>query len=548
MTRLRATALLLFLCVGCTPDEPRPARTAAHDYLPQDGGTLVRRLSTDIATLNPVRAGGAHDRYINKYLFTPLLYLDQHLQPVAGLARSWTISPDGLVYRFELDDRATFSDGTPVRASDVVFTLRKIIDPKVEATLVAGEFDHLDLARTRAVNDHTLEVAFRYPLAAQLIRFADVFVLPEHVYAVGDFNNDFNDTAVGSGPYRLLKRAHGKQIIVERRAAYWTTKPHIQTVVFTVIGDHVTAWNALKTGVIDESIITSETWLRERANTTLTRTLTFDRFYTLNYTYIAWNNRAPVLADTRVRRALAMCVPTEAIIRDIYHGTARVVTGPFTLDEYACNPHVQAVKYDPAEAQRILASAGWLDRDGNGVLERGGKTMTFTMVVMAGSAVTTQFAQIVQAEFKKIGVELKVSALDGAALVQQLTAGNYDAAYFAWTLDSDPDPYPLFHSSQFPPRGQNFVFYSNPQADRLMEDARKELDFNARKALYWRIHELLAADQPYAWTVQASVKWARSKRLRGVTVSPGYGLFLWYPGEFSWWLSHDEASPSAAKP
>ena len=106
-------------------------------------------------------------------------------------------------------------------------------------------------------------------------------------------------------------------------------------------------------------------------------------------------------------------------------------------------------------------------------------------------------------------------------------------------MDADPIPTHCFTASSSP-RGQNLVFYSNREADRLIDDARRELDASKRKSLYWRLHEVLADDQPYTWTVQVSMKWGLSKRLRGVATSPGYGLFLWYPGEFDWWIHADE--------
>ena len=519
---------------GCsrerTRDHEAPQRT------PTDGGTLIRRLTSDIATLNPIQAATANERYVDKYLYTPLIYLDRDLQPVAGLATSWSISTDGLTYRFELNERATFSDGTAVRASDVLFTLRKIADPNSDASQIAGFFDHLDLRRTRIVGDHTIEIAFREPLASQLIHFADVSILPEHVYSHGQFNRDFNDRAVGSGPYRLIRRTPGEEIVMERRTDYWREKPHIQTVVFKVLSDHSTAWNALKIGQIDETIVASDTWLREHTNPALLRSIHFSRFYALQYNFIAWNNRRPVLADKRVRRGLAMCIPVDAIVRDVYHGMARAMSGPFTPAEYAFNPNVPPIRYDPAEARRLFAAAGWVDRDGDGMLEKDGKQFALEMLIPPGAA-TTQFTQIVQAEMKKAGVRIEIRTIDGAAQVQQIREGNFDSAYLGWELDADPDPYALFHSSQVPPRGQNFVFYSNPVADRLIEKARRELDPATRRALFWQLHEVLAADQPYTWTVQVTAKWAISKRVNGVAISKAYGLFNWYPGEFDWWIT-----------
>jgi peptide/nickel transport system substrate-binding protein len=423
-----------------------------------------------------------------------------------------------------------------VRASDVLFTLRQIVNPAVDAPQIANYFEELDVTRTRAIDDHTVDIAFRRPLASQLMHFADVFVIPERTYGHGDFNKDFNDLSVGSGPYRIASRERGKEIILERRADYWREKPHIQTVVFKVIADHGTAWNALKVGEIDETIISSDTWNREHTNPALTRTIDFRRFYTIGYNFIAWNNRRPLLADPRVRRALTMCVPIDAIVRDLYHGTARALSGPFTADEYAFNPAVPMVAFNPAEARRLFASAGWLDRDGDGVLERNSRKFALEMMVIQGSASSLQFAQAVQAELKKVGVQLDIRAADATAFTQQMRAGNYDAGFSAWELDADPDPKSLFHSSEVPPQGQNFVFYSSAEADRLIDAARQELDFSKRKALYQQLHQVLANDQPYTWTVQVSLKWAINKRLHGVATSAGSGLFLWYPGEFDWWV------------
>lgn len=531
------------LCFACSRDERRVERPEPPPVVndrPQDGGTLVRRLDVDIVTLNPVRGTTRYERYVHNYLFTPIVYLDHNLQPIPGLAKSWKISDDGLLYRFELDEKATFADGTPVRASDVVFTLRKIVDPATEAPQIHGSFEKIDIPRTRALDDHTVEVAFREPLATQLTRFNDVFVIPEHIYSKGDFRNDFNDTAVGSGPYRLVKREAGKEIVVERRDDFRGDKPHIQTVVFKVISDHGIAFNALKRGELDETMIASDTWLRERTNPALTRAIDFQRFYTLNYNYIAWNGRHPLLSDKRVRRALAMCIPLESVVQDLYHGTARAMSGPFTPDEYAYNPNVPVLRYDPEGATKLLASAGWSDKDGDGVLEKGNRKFALDLLVMPGSTTTSQFAQMIQSELKKIGVQLEIVTMDGAMAIQRILAGNYQAAYLGWDLDPDPDPYALFHSSQFPPQGQNIVFYSNPEADRLIDAARREFDQTKRKEMYWRLHEVLAEDQPYAWTIQASVKWGINKRVRGVKTSRGYGLYVWYPGELDWWIPRDQ--------
>lgn len=536
----RSWLLLALVFCACGAERTQPAASSQPRASgPRDGGTLYRRLEADVSTLNPIVAMSGYDRYVANYLFTPLIHFDRELQPAPALATSWEINADGTRYRFKLDPRATFADGTPVRASDVVFTLRRIADPKSGAVQIAGAFELLDLANTRAVDAHTVDVAFRERLATQLTSFHDVFVLPEHVYGKGNFRDDFQERAIGSGPYRLVRRDIGKEIRLERRNDYWGARPHIQTIVFKIVSDHTTAFNALTIGELDETRITSDRWLRDRNDPALTRAIDFRAIYTLNYNVIAWNNEHPILKDAQVRRALAMCVPLETIVRDLFGGSARPVTGPFTPDEWACNPAVKPVPYDPAGARQMLAARGFGDRDGDGILDRGGRPLTFDFVVIAGNTATLQLGQMLQAEWKKIGVNAEIVTLDGAAAIQRVIAGNYAAAYLAWDLDPDPDPYALFHSSQVPPRGQNIVRYAKAEVDHLIERARRELQQPERQALYWRLHELLAADQPYTWTVQVTSKWALSKRLRGVETSRTTGLFSWYPGELGWWLAAD---------
>jgi peptide/nickel transport system substrate-binding protein len=505
---------------------------------PQDGGTLYRRLNLDVSTLNPVNLANRYDRLVANYLFTPVVNLDRSLMPIPGLADSWEISEDGLTYRFKLNKKATFSNGQPVRASDVVFTLRKIADPKTEAVQVHDAFASLDLEKTRAIDDHTVEVVFRQRLAAQLVRFNDVMVLPEAVYSIGELRKDFFIRAVGSGPYMLVRRDVGKEIVLQRRKDYWGVRPHIETIVFKVVDDHAVAFKALLNGDLDESLVTSDTWLRERNNPQSTRVIDFQRFYTLNYNFIAWNNRNPFFKDKRVRRAMSMCIPLDVVVQELFQGTARAMSGPFTPDEWAYNPTVPVIKYDPAGAQELLAAAGWRDTNADGVLDKDGKPFHFSLIAMSGSATSKQIAQMVQSELKKIGVQADVAMMEGGQAISRLMGGNYDAAYLSWDLDADPDPYAIFHSSQFPGSGgQNWVFYSNPEADRIMDEARHELDTSKRKDLYWRLHEILAEDQPYTWVVQVSAKWGINKRVHGVVSSRGFGFFQWYPGELGWWLA-----------
>jgi peptide/nickel transport system substrate-binding protein len=536
--RVLIVTLTLTLAVSCGRETPAPQSAAAtpDDNMPQEGGTLLRHLPADVATLNPVIPTSRYDRLVMNYIFTPLVTLDVDLKPGPGLATKWEISPDGLNYVFHLDPRATFSDGTPVHASDVLYTIAKVVDPTTEAAQAAGGFDKIDMSKTHVIDDHTIAVGFKEALAPQLAHFNDILVMPEHVYSKGDFKSGFNFNAVGSGPYRLVRRIAEKEIVLERRADFWGRKPYIQTVIFKPISDYVTSWNALKRGDIDETELTSDIWMMNSTRPELQKYIAFRRFYYLSTNTIAWNNKGPVLNDRRVRRALAQCVDLKSVINNLYHGTARAMNGPFTPDQWAYNPNVPVIEFDPVAAQHALNSIGWLDTDHDGVLDKDHKPLKVDLLIFSGNPPAQQFGQLLQSELKKIGVVLTLTQMEPTALLQRILAGNYDAAYLSWDLDPDPDPYGLLHSSQWPPRGQNVVFYKNPAADALIEAGRKEFNQSKRIEIYRKFHELAANDQPFTWTLQVSVKWGINRRVHGVRESKGFGLFLWYPGEFDWWI------------
>jgi peptide/nickel transport system substrate-binding protein len=315
---------------------------------------------------------------------------------------------------------------------------------------------------------------------------------------------------------------------------------------FKIIQSGATAWNAAKLGQLDETSVQSDIWLRERENSALQERLNFVDYYGLAYNYIAWNGRLPIFSDKRMRRAMAMCINVRSIITNLYGGTARVLTGHFLPGQDGFNPAVPSIEYDPEAAKQLLTSLGWLDTNGDGILDRGGKPLSFDLMITTGSTSAQSIAQLMQADLKKVGIRMEIAVVDFAALMQRILAGNYQAAYLSWDLDADPDPYGLFHSSQTPPRGFNFTFYSNPEADRLIEQARREFDEGKRAEMYRQLHAILAEDQPYAWMVQPTVKWVLNKRVRNARLGRGYGLFLWTPGELDWWLA--DARPSPVRP
>jgi len=213
---------------------------------------------------------------------------------------------------------------------------------------------------------------------------------------------------------------------------------------------------------------------------------------------------------------------------------------PFPPTQFGYNPAVSAIEYDPDGALKLFQATGWRDSDGDGILDKDGKPFKLEMLIAPGNGGSIPFVQVYQNQLKQIGVQLDVVPLDFSVMIQRIFKGQYQCAYLSWDLDPDPDLYPIFHSSQIPPRGSNFVFYSNPEVDKLIVNSRGEMDDSKRLEMFQRLHAILAEDQPYLWALQSSIKWAVNRRVKNVKESKGWGLFGWDPGPLEWWIPSEE--------
>jgi peptide/nickel transport system substrate-binding protein len=415
--------------------------------------------------------------------------------------------------------------------SDVIFTLNKIFD--AQSTQFAPWFDGLDRAITKAIDERTVRVVFDKPHAGRIFSF-NVGVMPEHVYAKEDLTK--TSIVVGNGPYVLKRRERDSSLLLERRDNYWREKPQIASVRFQPIADNAVAWSAMQRGDVDVSRIDNDLWARVKDDPAVQQKIAFHDNWQLGYNCIVWNLADPILSDARVRRALAMSFDRQTVIDKLYHGQARAVTGPFTPDQRENNTEAAPIEFNPTAAAGLLASAGWRDSDGDGVLDREGKPFALTLLTVAGSNLSRDQAQVFQQALGRIGVKLEIKPLDEAAFYDLVFQRNYQAAFLAWVNEPDPDPSDLFHSGKMAPNGMNVTGYASPEADQLMDEAAAELDPERRIDLYHQLHDVLARDQPYLWTIQVAEKWAVSKRVQNVRVAKGYGLFHWYPDSRAWWL------------
>src|SRR5262245_13836684 len=505
-----------------TPEAVAPAlefRDGSKDGTPEPGGTLQRRLAGEPTTLNAVLQSSLFEALVLQYVQRNLFDFDGALNEVPGLAEKLETSADGREYVITLRGDAVWEDGKPVTAKDALFTIQKVTDPKIPAPVFKPLFEGLE--KVEALDPRRIRLRFREPYSFRAMAFV-LPLLPEHRFAGQRFLSARDNRApLSNGPYRLVAWKTQESVELERNPRYAGPRGHFDRILFRIVPDNATAYRLLAAGQLDEDQIDATQKARAESDPAFRSCCRLIEFYNLDYNYIALNNRSPFFSDARVRRAMTMLLDRASLVRNIYRGSARIISGPWAPDSPAYDASVEPLPFDPAGAAKLLADAGWRDTNGNGSLDHDGREFEFDLLVSAGSDIGRQIDEMLAAELAKVGVTARVRQMEWSAFVGKVDAGEFDAASLGWSAaDPNPDPYFYWHSSQCPPEGQYIGCYSSISADRLMDEARTTLDAEKRKVMFHRLHRIFRDDAPAIFVVNPTQKFAFTRSVRGVTTSP----------------------------
>lgn len=525
---MRRIPVAWFLCwhLLCFAVLPALSRADAGE----DGDWLINHLSAEPATLNLIISTDAYASDINDYIYESLLKRDEKtLEMVPVLAESWEISEDHLTYTFHLKKDVHWQDGEPFTARDVLFSFDRIRDPKVDAAHRRNYYQ--DVESIEAPDPYTVRYRYRIPYYLALEFCGGIPIVPAHLFKEGeDFNqHPIGRSPVGTGPYRFLHWDTGKEIVLVRNEDYWGVKPHLSRVVFKIITDSTVGLQVLKQGGLDFISLRPIQWVRQTQNKRFEENFQKLKYYSPTYSYIGWNLRKPLFSDRRVRQAMTMLIDRETILKKILFGLGTVVSGPFYVNSPDYDSAIKPLPYDPAGAVALLKSAGWEDRNGDGIVDKDGVPFTFEFLISSGSKFGEQVATMLQENLKQAGIKMEIRKLEWAVFIQRIEDHNFDAVTLAWSMGYESDPFQLWHSSMSE-KGSNFVGFKNEEADRLIETSRKEFDVAKRREMYHRFHEIVHEEQPYTFLFTTEALVAVSRRFQNVNVYP-MGLA---PRE--WWV------------
>lgn len=520
-----------FLCALFISGCHKPADTNSAGGGPEAGDMYVASSIGDATYLNPVLATDSASGDINGLIFNGLVKYDKDLKLTGDLAESWEVSPDNLTITFHLRKNVRWHDGAPFTADDVQFTYERLIDPDVRTPYGS---DFALVRKVEVIDPYTVRVTYKEPFAPALESWG-MGMLPKHIFEKGDFNsNPANRSPVGTGPFTFREWVTDEKIVLDSNPGYFEGKPPISRYVYRIIPDQAVQFLELRKQGIDEMGLTPD---QSKAYPEFFSAYNKFRYPSFSYVYMAFNLRIPLFAEKRFRRAVAMAIDKREIIDGVLLGMGKAATGPFPPQSWAYDPSVKDTGYDPKKAGEFLDELGWKDTNGDGLRDKGGKPLEFTLISNQGNKMRELSAQIVQAQLRKIGIKVNIRIIEWSSFVHQfVNKKNFDAVMLGWSLARDPDQFSIWHSSQDKEGQYNFISYKNPEVDRLLEEGRRTFDTKKREAIYRKIHRTLADDLPYIFLYYPEALPVIHKRFQGPEVAAaGIGWNF-----YKWWVPKEE--------
>jgi peptide/nickel transport system substrate-binding protein len=505
---------------------------------------------------NPLTAVGSAARMIYDNLYTPLIDLGPDMLPrwSTSLAYKVDITGGGKRYVLHLRRNARWSDGAPLTAKDVAFSIELGNNPG----LIEGNSSDFTLMRSvRAIDPYTVEVRLSSPSPPFLTNaLGETLPLPQHLlakYPPGSpeeakfVNTDvaFNQNPVVSGPFRILRNVPQSYIILERNPLYWGPPAKTGRFAFRVYPQQDSLYAAVDAGEIDVTDIPPNLWrIHERLRgdhkfINWPWNVTFLLLPNYHDPQIAW------IHDLHVKQALMYAINRKFITQGIMSGQADILNGPVPQFSPYYDKHVQTYAYDPARARAMLDAAGWHLQ--NGVRSKSGVTMRISLKTGgATDAVAGNIAELIQANLKQVGIQCTLENEEIQTFFEDLHGSRFQIALRGVILSAYPDDYKTYHSSQTRANGgYNYGFFSNAAIDRAIVQARTASSPAIAGAALDRYQELASRELPVIYLYSNRLGAVVPRGLTGYELTPVAPAAL--PMGLQFWQMHPAGAAGRSK-
>jgi peptide/nickel transport system substrate-binding protein len=470
---------------------------------------FVIALGDNIRTIDPIGSPStdAASERVSTLIFNKLVKKDERFDYVGELASDIKRSDDGLAYTFTLHDGVKFHDGRTFSSADAKYTLDLLLAQSFQKSASffegSGQQKISYIKSVDAPDPKTLVVRLNKPWVGLLSNLVAIPIIAKDSY------ESQKTRPMGTGPFKFINYDNSQQVVdLEAFPEYWEGPSKLSVVRVRVIPDMNAIQAELQSGRVD--IAPMPTSLQPDAVKRLEKeaNLQVKVFNGSNVVLLTINTASAPLDNVKVRQAIAHAIDRQTIINTLVAGYGKVAHSVIPEESWSYSPG-QTYSYDPATAKRLLDEAGFRDPDGDGPRFRFDKPIRYG--VSGSSVAGRNYAVVVQNQLKDVGIDVQIQTYEGTTLFDEMRRGNFQIAYSQWVGgNQDPIFYKdLFATSEIPTEqrpSRNRSRYSNPELDRLVEEAVNTYDRQKARELYVRIQEIVSRDVPvFPWWYQSNI-------------------------------------------
>ena len=569
---------IILLIVSCKTDNKQQEASVNYKRVENE---VVIHSKAEPDRLNPFLTTSSYSGRILRFIFAPLVdvdpkdlvikpYLAKSLPEVSKI--DYGPYAGNNAYTYEIREEAQWDNGSPVLASDYLFTMKALFNPLVASEEYRNALNFISDVKIYTENPKKFTV-FTQSENMNSILYGGWYVYPEYNYdpdgllkdiplsdltnpekakalsesneALATFADAFNSNKYsrekgsisGCGPYEFDEWVSGQRIVLKKKENWWGNAFKDESslfdagpdkLIYSVIPEDITAFTALKDEDIDVmGAIPDAQFAELEQNEEFLSKYNLYRAPTLSTGYIGLNNQSPKLEDKRVRQAIAHAVNVDEIIQTLKNGAATRSVGPINPARPYFNKNLKGYEYNIEKAKALLKEAGWEDTNNNGIVDKvinGELTeLNIELLVAAQAAVIKNISLIAQSSAKPAGINFELITKEFNVIRQDhMRTGDYEAFVLSATADMGSyDPYQYWHTAS----SGNIAKFGSAETDALIEELRSTVDLDKRNELYMKFQEIIHEEQPWVFLYTPQQNIAVHKRFDNVEPTlarPGY--------------------------
>ncbi len=540
---LSSLLLALSFLGGVKAMPPAPGNPNA----PQ-GGTFNFNLGSTPPTLHPLSSTDYYASIVQGYIIEGLLTRDPDTYEwVPALAVKWDISKDGKVFTFTLRDGVVWSDGKPLTVEDVKFSFDAIMDPDNKYKTAHMRPYYENISKVEIVDKKTVKFYVKNNYFKNFDVAAGLSIVPKHIYENPSKKQKkkLNKTVIGSGPYMIKSFRRGQKITLVRNPKWWGYNDayfkgsnNFKRIYMKFVKEDTIAIEMLKKGQIDFIGLTTEDYMKKTKGAMWGKKVFKKKVVNdapQGYSFIGWNLKKPIFQSRNVRLALYHLVNRELMIKKFLYNMEEMAIGPWYRRSIYADNSVKPVTYDPKKALELLRKEGWKDSDNDGILDKviNGKKVKMSFEILEPRKEFEKYLTVFKEDAKQVGVDVRIKSIEWSSFLKLLDEKKFDAVRLGWSGGSvDIDPKQIWHSESARPGGSNFISYSNPKVDKLIDEARMIMDRKKRIQKLRAVFREIAHDVPYVFFFNKKYSlYAHTKKMKMKKDTYKYTIGYDY-----WWI------------